>query len=337
MTAHGPAGVGDPAPPPREYEILTRVGHLAAGTIAEALAMFGVADDTDGVYPVSERVLLRLREAPGPEAVHVLASSGGQLVGYGFLDGFPGPSGVTGELVVHPSWRRRGIGSAIVATAVALVDRNSGPLLLWAHGDHPSATAVALSFGFERWRVLWQLRRSLRAELPEPRFPEDVRLRSFRPGEDDPAWLDLNAAAFADHPEQGAWRLADLRARMAESWFSPSGFLLAERAGGHGPVPQLIGFNWTKVRSDSSGEVYVLGVSPTANAAGLGTALTLAGLRHLRDLGLDTATLYVDESNHRAVGLYRKLGFAHWSTDVCFRRASEVPRHLVGKPGTIGS
>jgi mycothiol synthase len=61
-------------------------------------------------------------------------------------------------------------------------------------------------------------------------------------------------------------------------------------------------------------------VTPVAHGTGLGTALTLAGLRHLRAQGLDQAMLYVDETNTNAVALYQKLGFARWTTDVCFRR-----------------
>jgi mycothiol synthase len=190
-------------------------------------------------------------------------------------------------------------------------------LRLWAHGDHPAATALAGTLGFARGRVLFQLRRSLLTPIPAPALPDGVALRAFRPGADDAAWLAVNARAFADHPEQGRWTEPDLRVRMAEPWFDPAGFLLAVRERDR----ELVGFHWTKVHHDPEiGEVYVLGVDPSAHGLGLGTALTLAGLHHLRGRGLDRAMLYVDESNRAAVALYTKLGFERWSVDVMFTR-----------------
>jgi mycothiol synthase len=60
------------------------------------------------------------------------------------------------------------------------------------------------------------------------------------------------------------------------------------------------------------------GPSPITRTRVAGQALTLAGLRHLCELGLDQVMLYADESNARAIKLYQRLGFARWSTDVCF-------------------
>jgi mycothiol synthase len=101
---------------------------------------------------------------------------------------------------------------------------------------------------------------------------------------------------------------------MAEPWFDPAGFLLAVRG------PSLLGFHWTKIHPDGLGEIYVLGVDPSAADLRLGRPLAVAGLVSLRDRGVETAMLYVDESNPRAMRLYDKLGFTPWSSDVTYLR-----------------
>ncbi|SCF36281.1 mycothiol synthase [Micromonospora mirobrigensis] len=292
---------------------VTRADRLAPDEVTEVLALARAAGDTDGADPFDEHTLLRLRD-PRAAAVHLAArAADGTLSGYAHLD-TTDPGGVGVELVVHPAYRRRGTGRALARGVLAAA---TGPLRAWAHGDHPSAAALAVDLGFNRARVLWQLRRPLTAPLGEPRLPEGVTLRAFRPGADDDAWLALNARAFAEHPEQGRWTAEDLRLRLAEPWFDPEGFLLAVESGSG----RLVGFHWTKVheRAGSAriGEVYVLGVDPATHRGGLGRALTTAGLAYLRDRrGLDRVMLYVDESNTAAVALYERLGFARWSGHV---------------------
>ena len=72
--------------------------------------------------------------------------------------------------------------------------------------------------------------------------------------------------------------------------------------------------------TESLGEVYVLGVDPSARGLRLGRTLTLAGLRHLHDRGLRTVLLYVEADNAAAVRLYESLGFTRWHTDVVYSR-----------------
>jgi mycothiol synthase len=275
---------------------MKRANRLTGSEADRVLDLAAAAERVDGVYPLSEDTVLAVRHGGG---THLLTDAG-----YAFL------GDESGELVVHPEHRRQGHGTALLKAA------GDGPLTFWAHGDEPGARAFAERNGFERVRVLWQMRRSLAGDLPRIPFPEGVTVRHFRPGHDEEAWLGVNSRAFAHHPEQGRWTRHDLRLREAEPWFDPAGFLLAVDI-----EDTLLGFHWTKVQ-DGLGEVYVLGVDPERHQRGLGKALTVAGLAYLKDRGLTTAMLYVDESNPAAVRLYRGLGFEVFSTDVSYQRGA---------------
>ena len=284
--------------------------HLRPDDAAAVQALVADATAHDGFAPLNEQALLHLRH-PQPNAVwHLLGRADDVLAGYAHLDvSVRGP--VQAECVVAPAYRRHGWGRALVTEALELTAPRS--VQLWSHGDSPGAARLAESLGFVRVRELWQMRRPLDPDLPPLPVADRVRIRNFRPGEDDAAWLALNARAFADHPEQGAMTQADLDRRMSEPWFDPKGFFLAELDG------RLVGFHWTKVHGDGIGEVYVLGVDPAAQGSGLGRLLTLTGLHHLRDRRLDCVLLYVESDNPAAVAVYKRLGFEVVATDALYR------------------
>jgi mycothiol synthase len=317
-------------PGPGAETVSVRPGPLSPSGVARVLELASAAASADGVAPLSEDVLLQIRNGSAPPARDISLIAGGRLlrdrvlVGYAHLDApdYAGQDGdITAELVIHPAHRRQGYGRFLLGHVLAMTSGHG--VRIWAHGDLPGAAALAWGVKLTKIRALSQLRMPL-AGIPaaEPVFPAGVTVRTFVPGQDEAAWLGVNQRAFAHHPEQGSWTIADLRLREAEPWFDPNGFFLAERDG------RLVGFHWTKVHEAGGddggpiGEVYVVGVDPGQQGGGLGRALTLAGLAYLRDRDLANVLLYVDDDNTAAVRMYTGLGFGRWSTDVMYRRAA---------------
>jgi mycothiol synthase len=301
-----------PAPGSRSIETYSA---LSPDQGEAVLALIGEAATADGQSAVSEQGRLRIRGGERDGVSHLLLTLGDELVGYAQLEDTDPVEAPAAELVIHPSHRGHGHGRALGA---ALLAASGKRLRVWAHGGHAAARHLAQVLGLTMFRELRQLRRALTdLELPEPVLAEGVTVRTFVPGVDDAAWLAVNAAAFAHHPEQGSLTQRDLDDRKSEAWFDPAGFFLAERGG------QLVGFHWTKVHAEEQlGEVYVVGVLPGAQGGGLGKALTTIGLRHLAAQGLPTAMLYVDADNKAAVSVYERLGFTTYETDLMYRSES---------------
>ncbi|MFC6094780.1 mycothiol synthase [Saccharothrix lopnurensis] len=284
---------------------------LSPEQVGEVTDLLGAVEGVDGVAPVGEAVVLRLR--PGARgSAHLLARRDGALAGYLHLDarGDADGNGVA-ELAVHPDHRRRGVGTALLEA----VSERARPLRVWAHGGLPAQEALAAALGARKVRELLRMGRPLGADLPEPVLPPGVRLRAFEPGRDEEDVVRVNHRAFSWHPEQGAMSVEDLLAKQREPWFDAAGFLLAVDAD-----DRLLGFHWTKAHPAGLGEVYVVGIDPDAQGGGLGKALTLAGLAHLRAAGLAEVMLYVEADNASALAVYTRLGFTRWGADVQYSR-----------------
>lgn len=276
------------------------------GPAAEVRRIAEACDTADGVITLNEQACLQLKYRGLRDASLWLGDGGFALLHGEILD-----------LAVHPESRNRGTGTALAKAALA----TTGKVEAWSHGDHPSAGRIAARLGIPKERELRIMSRPTATPLPPVVVPAGVRIRTFTPA-DEAALLEVNAHAFAHHPEQGHMTHEDFVERTREAWFDPEGLFLAVPEDAGPTDPEVLGFHWTKVHRDEEppyGEVYVVATNPKAAGRGLGSVLTNVGLAHLATQGVDDVILYVDGDNDPAIGLYERQGFTTVRTEVQYR------------------
>ncbi|NCU78719.1 MAG: mycothiol synthase, partial [Actinobacteria bacterium] len=261
----------------------------------------------DNSPPIAEHILLHLRHGGDKSDSHLVVEETSKVIGYAHLDQTDLVAGPSVELVVDPDHRSFGIGKQLLSKAVEICGQN---LRLWVHGENEAAAAIAYSFNFEKIRTVLQMQKQLTEIEKLPDIDPKIIIRSFLPGLDSNDWLSLNNKVFKDHPEQSDWQSSDLNHRLGEEWFDEKGFFIASLNN------QMIGSTWTKIHGalthdhcgfhdhPAIGEIYITAVDPAYSGSGLGRALTITALNHLKYQGLHDAMLYVDFDNARALKLY---------------------------------
>ncbi len=287
--------------------------------IASVAALLRAAERADNHAPLGEHKWIDLVQGGRAGFAGFVARRPGsaQLAGYAQLSRGHGSWAI--EYVVHPAARavrERVVEDLLRAALGEIALSGGGHVHVWVPKPDAADDAVARSVGLARGREIHQMRRALPLG-PDLAGSARATLRPFVVGEDEAAWLALNNRAFRSHPEQGAWDRGTLAEREEQTWFDPAGFLLHESDG------RLDAFCWTKIHGDEVceggagagagarglGEIYVIGVDPSAQGRGLGRSVLLAGLDYLAGRGLGVAMLYVDASDAAAVHLYHSTGF----------------------------
>jgi mycothiol synthase len=299
------------------------------GVLAELIVAAEAVDDT-GLYESAEDLASWwFNELVDPDRdTRVVLTDDGRVVGFAttiapptFRDAY----GVHLEGCVHPDWRGRGIGRALLAWQLARgaelhAERHpEAPARLTAtvYTTMPSLEALVRRAGLVPARWFFQMDRPL-TELPPLRQVEGVDLVPFSWDRDDDVRLAHNAA-FTEHygsseRDRASWQVMF----TGQPSFRPDLSVLAV-SGGAVLAYALSYVSEATVAATGVRESYFgqIGVVPTARGRGLAKAVIIAALHAAAAKDCQTAGLEVDSENGSgALGLYESLGFTTHRTQV---------------------
>ena len=188
--------------------------------------------------------------------------------------------------------------------ARSLTNGRSGRAHTSTDFDNDPLARVLEERGYGVVRHFFTMEIDLTDEPPEPEWPEDIDIRTFRPGEER-AVYDVDMEAFQDHWDFFPVPFEEWRDYfLGGSTFDPSLWFLAEDG------DEIAGIALcTAERKPGVGWLNVLAVRRLWRRRGLGSALLLHVFHELRRRGSERAALNVDGENLTgAVRLYESVG-----------------------------
>ena len=237
------------------------------------------------------------------------------------------------ECFIHPDYRRRGIGRALLTRqwqrARAIARRLSTPesplsVTLEARAWEGQAGAITLLEGsrFERVRVYYQMQHDLATPLPSAAVPAGLRLEPWIDWRADDAVWRAYEEAFADHwgrtaePFDRFMRRTQLgHVQRAHSFIAWAGNVVVGAS-----LNDLV-TDQGEPRTGNQGWIDTLFVRSAWRGRGLGRALLAASLARAQQLGYTSAALNVDAENlSGAVRLYEGVGYHVVARRFTYRR-----------------
>jgi mycothiol synthase len=267
-----------------------------------------------------------------PRADVILAEVEGLVVGFGDASrSVRAGRGVyaTGGSV-HPAWRRRGLGRAILRhnerrlreIATGHEDPGGRVLNSWIDDDQGGARELLEAEGYQPVRYGFAMRRPSLDNLPEAPLPEGLEIRPVRP-EDHRQIYDADTEAFLDHFEARERTEQDFVAMFAAPYLDTSLWRVAW-AGNEvaGSVMPAIWASENEHLGIRRAWLEHISVRRPWRRRGLARALIVSALDGLRDRGIDEAMLGVDGENPTgALALYESLGFVVKTRGSTWRKA----------------
>ncbi|HET6380761.1 MAG TPA: GNAT family N-acetyltransferase, partial [candidate division Zixibacteria bacterium] len=304
--------------------------------------IFAAANAADGV---EERVTFEaLRNWATHATPHfdpardlVVATVDERPVGYGFTSWVDTTDGRRDYLTrghVHPDWRRRRIGTAILhhnerrLRELAAAHGTDRPASYAAAAPDTRVGAVALLTrnGYRPVRWFYDMLRPTLDDIEVPPLPGGLAIRPIRGRDQMRRLFDADVEAFQDH-----WGGFDASDESFEQWlndpdYDPDLFVVAwdgdEIAGA---VVNVVNEHENRELGRARGLLDSVFVRRPWRGRGLGAALVARSLVLLRERGMTSAWLGVDAENPTgALRLYEKAGFRVHRRGTNYRKPMEA-------------
>jgi len=233
---------------------------------------------------------------------------------------------------VHPDWRRRGIGAAMLTynqarlRQIARQHPQDGARFFqsWAADSEKGANALLETQGYQPARYELELVRDLSEPFPEALLPEGLEIR---PVEKEHIWQIFHAAdeAFEDH-----WGYRPLTEKEYEGWMNDPNFR-----------PELWKVAWDGDQVAGSVQNFYI---PEENQAfnrkrgytegistrrpwrrrGLASALIVESMRMFKEMGMTETAHGVDAQNTSgALRVYQRLGYRIFKQHTIYRKSMD--------------
>lgn len=219
-------------------------------------------------------------------------------------------------VMVHPAWRRRGVGSTLVQQLAELLRTRRATLMSSYRNTPATAAFVATFHGTHVGTWLHMVADPLPTAALH--LADGYTIRTAVPGQDEATFANLFRDTFSQHRFLLPPSADDVRRFWEVPSFDPRRVAFAEYNGkpvGVSAVREVVVYRGDEMIT--SGHIGPVGVQQAHRQRGLARALMLHNRDYAAQRGWQTLDLNVDAVNVGAIALYRSLGFEvadeiHW-------------------------
>ncbi|HTI13726.1 MAG TPA: GNAT family N-acetyltransferase [Dictyobacter sp.] len=294
--------------------------------LSALVGLFQAAERVDHTGELVTEATLReqitwTRRDPALNNLVVTLADGISLVAYGTIQKLLGEDNADIYIVVHPSWRRQGIGDQLFARLLELAaERAVRSLRVYVPIQNKEADLFVRKHGFEPISAYTRLNLSPVASVPEPVFPQGFTVRSYDQIERLELYTEASNCCYEGYwghnqttQEEVGRFLPDLNHAGIFLLFAPDGSIA-------GTCRADLSEELTSERGVPTALIDAPGIAADYRDARLALPLLLTTIHWLLPQHPVTLELEAWGEDPETLELYRSLGFTMMREEVSYRR-----------------